>query len=163
MCDINKKTRRKSVVVYKVCRKIDGKLYAYFSGMEVKTGSVKDMEFFHAKKGQYYPFHMRYVITRPNGEVAYNKNYNKNLIGRTSGFQLLETAKIFYSVCTFSYINPEGNVILKLTIGGDIMQGTGEGIMKHRKVTESITFAGTEILNVEEVRVRKRKIRIIPL
>ena len=160
MCDINKKTRRKSVVVYKVCRKIDGKLYAYFSGMEVKTGSVKDMEFFHAEKGQYYPFHMKHVITRANGEVAYSKNYNKNLIGRTSGFQSLKIAKIFYLMCRYGILNPYGNVIVKLSLGGDIMQGTGEGVTRHKEITESITFAGTEILGVEEVKLKTKFISI---
>lgn len=155
MCDINKKTKRKSVVVYKVCRKIENKLYAYFSGMEVSVGQVKDLGFFKASKGQYYPFHVRYTFKNQHGVLVHNVHYNENLIGRTSGFELLKIAKIFRYIVGFTTISKEV-VIVKLLISGDIMQGTGEGIAKHMDIRSSKVYAGTEILSVKELKIRKK-------
>ncbi len=150
MCNINKKTQKKSVVVYKVCRKMmDGNYYAYFSGMKIETGLVKNMPFFFPKRAKNtHPF-----ITYPKGD--YSQFYNKNIVGKTSGFELLKIAKEF-----LKDTNPRtSNVILKLTLGGDIMKGTGDRIVRNPIVNGAIVYAGTEILNVEVVYTNQDKIK----
>jgi hypothetical protein len=157
MCDINKKTKLKTVVVYKVCRYMhDDKYYAYFSGMEVCRGKVKDLPFYQRTEGHNNPFIIRYTFNNLNGELTYNRNYNKNLLGRTSGFKLLKTAKAFMMMVRSGYSSSSNCYILKLTLGGDIMQGTGEGIAKNPDIRNSTVYAGTEILSVEKVQVKNK-------
>jgi len=157
MCDINKNTRLKSVVVYKVCRKMhDGKYYAYFSGMEVKVGKVKNMPFYQRTEGHNNPFNIRYIFKGLDGEFKYNKNFNKNLLGRTSGFKLLKTAKLFMMMVSSGYSSSDNCFILKLQISGDIMQGTGQNVTRHQDISNSIVYAGTEILSIEVLKVENK-------
>lgn len=153
MCDINKKTRLKSVAVYKVCIKIDNKYYAYFSGMEVKVGKVKNLPFYTNENGSYGIFKNRYVYKTLTGGSAYSPNYNENLIGKTSGFKLMKVAKILFT--RVNILKPNSIVIVKLLIAGDIMQGTGEGILRgSQNISSSTVYAGTQILAVKEIMIK---------
>jgi hypothetical protein len=136
MCDISIKTDLTAKVVYKVAYKFDGKYYAIFSGMELKVGKVNN------------------TLTIPEEYlssvwlISYDDHisfYNPNMIGKTSGFEKYEHARFLEN----RIYDLEGcMVILKITLGGEIMQGTLSGIFS---TIEGKTFAGTEILTMEEI------------
>ena len=141
MCDINKKTKLKTVDIYKICWKRGDKYYAYFSGMEISVGNVID---FVSTCDERFLNRINHI---------YTDIHNVNMIGRTSGFKLKRDAQYL-----LEYINkrtPLRNhrVLLKIKIGGDIMQGTGKKIIKDVRLDNDsvITYAGTEILEIQEV------------
>ena len=88
MCDINKKTKYKTRIVYKVCYKIDNKYYSYFAGMLIKEGKVETRT---------QSPHKYLSLTIPEIRIMdYHQGeslFNKNLVGRTSGFASLDIAK----------------------------------------------------------------------
>lgn len=83
----------------------------------------------------------------------YSEIHNVNMIGKTSGFKLKRDAQYL-----LDYINNrcplrKDRVLLKIKIGGNIMQGTGKRIVKDTRLdTDSvITYAGTDVLEIREV------------
>lgn len=139
MCDINKKTKLKTVTVYKLCHKIGNKYYAYFSGMEISTGNVVNFK-------NTCDSHFLNRINKENSPI-----YNENMIGRTSGFKLKKDVE--YLLEHIKKHNPFncGKVILKIKLGGDIMKGSGKNIIMDDYLDSTITYAGTEIVEMQEV------------
>lgn len=147
MCDINKKTRLKKVTVYKVCRKFNDQYYAIYSRFNVKVGVVKDLLKEQILKETY---NLEFIYCYLDLYEAANSFYNSNIINRTTGFKQKCAAIELYKRSKISYDNL---VILKLVLGGDIMQGTGKGTTHSKIVETGIVYAGTEILEVKEVSI----------
>lgn len=136
MCRLNRKTKRKSATIYKVVLKVDDKYYSYFAGTEIKIGKVEPQTSDDNKRRSkmFYGLGHEYRFGNPW--------YNEHMVGRTSGFTDRLSAKIFLNQCS-------GEVrILKLNIGGEIWEGSGDSVGKG--LEKSMILAGDEILSFEE-------------
>ena len=144
MCDISKKTRRKSVTVYKAVL-IDGKHFkSVFSRMIIKTGEVSKRFLSHDKR---------------HHDNDYSHLYNENMVGRTSGFKSKEDA---FALAKSMIENssemikdqqtklPYDVTVIKMVLGGNIMQGT-TCMISDNISDKNKTFAGTKILSFEEI------------
>ena len=128
MCNLTKKTNLKTVVIYKAVRKIYDKFYGNIAGTEVKLGKVipqqkQEFQFYWARWFKLYtPF------------------YNKNMIGKCSGFATRENAHLLFG----------NNIVLKITLSRTIWRGTAKDIS--RDISDrAVIYAGTKILSIEEV------------
>lgn len=139
MCDISIQTRFKTKTVYKVAYQILGAYYSMFAGMLLNIGQVSKMPLY---KGG---VHHRFIRYKECPEL-----FNPHMQGRTSGFKTkraaLELVKntLNVEIPAMSY-----TVILKIKLGGNIIQGTSAGI--GGVSSRYVTYAGTEILSLEEV------------
>ena len=127
MCDINKKTKLKTKTIYKVVIQKDEEYLAVYSKMPISIGEI-DKNF--------------NCVSHPK----ISSLYNENMIGRTSGFGSKKVAFLLKNHTWRSDL-----VILKMVIGGDIMQGTTAKISGELP-EHYTTYAGTEILSFEEVK-----------
>lgn len=139
MCDINQATDLKTVNVYKVCYKIRNKYYACFSHIKIFVGSV-------SISTSHYRERLK-VMYAPSFPV-----YNENMIDKTTGFKNLKHARYLQKRFKKIIHDDEEMVILKIKLGGEIMQGTGKNIVTSSILDSAITYAGTEILEIEEVK-----------
>lgn len=140
MCDINKKTKYTTRIVYKVVHKIDGNYYALYSGLPISIGKVD----------------ARWRLSKLKEDIRDNYDfsnfttdtwfYNRNIIGKTSGFAILKAAKILKSES-----HREDKKILKIKLGGEIWKGTSKNILS-KYFDNYIVYAGTEILSFEEIK-----------
>ena len=140
MCDINKKTQRKTVVVYKVVEKKGGKYFSCLSGMRLNVGILNPK------------YRSRYIE---------NQYFNTNMIGKTSGFKLKSDAILYckeirrktpdYLAGYLPKIKKGDLIILKIVLGGEIMEGTANNICESIR-DDHITFAGSKILSFNEVK-----------
>lgn len=137
MCNLTTKTRKKTVVVYKLVYEIDGNYYACLSGVKIELGKVKPQtdEDWHNIKNQ--PRCIWRSYTPSSGF------FDKNMIGKTSGFADKRIAEV-------AYFQLYGCRMLKITLGGEIWMGDASGISYHISEDEVI-YAGTEILAFELV------------
>jgi len=135
MCDINKKTDLTTKIIYKVVRILDGKYYAYYSGLPIEIGKVDSS--WEDKKHK-WPDYLHYKFTRL---------YNNNMIGKTSGFATLKAAMILKQNCKYYQ---DTTTILKIKLGGEIWKGNGKNISSVIS-NDIVTYAGTEILSFEEI------------
>jgi len=134
MCDISKKTTFKRKTVYKAVIKNKEHYYSYFAGTPIEIGKV------NPQQGNSFGT-PEYKLFFPN-----NIHYNPNMIGRCSGFFAKEDAK------KFVHESPAGTRLLKIVLGGEIMQGTTAKICSPGCIPwDHITYAGTEILSFEEI------------
>ena len=152
MCDIKKETKYKSRIVYKVCYKIDDQYYSYFAGMLIKEGKVETRT---------QSPHKYLLLTIPElGITDYHQGenlFNKNLVGRTSGFASLDIAEQFIlrlklqniNFYKLRYLKPRV-VLLKVKIGGSIFKGSTKNISFYTP-SDGVTYAGSEILSFEEI------------
>lgn len=144
MCDINKETKYKTRIVYKVCYKIDNKYYSYFAGMLIKEGKVETRT---------QSPHKYLSLTIPEIRVIdyhqVESLFNKNLVGRTSGFANLNIAQILRLRLQHGDLKPRV-VLLKMKIGGSIFKGSTKNISISIP-SDSVTYAGSEILSFEEI------------
>ncbi len=152
MCDINKETKYKTRIVYKVCYKIDNKYYSYFAGMLIKEGKVETRT---QSPHKYLPLtisEMEITDYHQGGSL-----FNKNLVGRTSGFASLDIAKQYILRLKLQninfykrrYLRPRV-VLLRIKIGGSIFKGSTKNISVSIP-SDSVTYAGSEILSFEEI------------
>ena len=137
MCDISKKTRRKTVTVYKIVDKYKDEYYALFSGVPVKTGKAIKQNYSHAS-----------ISTISQHYEENNCLYNPNMVGKCSGFELQEDAYVFIG-SAFEALAFYRRV-LKVVLGGEIWEGTTKYISMLIPDDHKI-FAGTEILSIKEV------------
>ena len=70
--------------------------------------------------------------------------FNRNMVGKSSGFAKLSNARKLRSART-------NYKILKIVLGGEIWEGDASQICSMVRYSEK-TFAGTEILSFEEVK-----------
>ena len=126
MCDISKKSRKKTAIVYKgVIKRINPfgqvEYYSYFVNIPVRVG----------------------VIASDKSPCLKDQFYNVKMIGRCSGFAELRDAKKLIA-------EESGCVVLKMEITKDIMSGTTAHISSNISYKHKI-YAGKEILSIEEV------------
>lgn len=146
MCDINIKTRKKSVTVYKIVIKQNDDYLSLISKTPIKLGEV--------------PFYdpELYIVynTRANYDI-YSKNdrfYNKNMVGKVCGFKHLKPI-IEY----LKQLNVNKH-LLKLKLSGDIMQGTAKDFT-YLISDDEIVYAGTHIDYAAEIDINGRVIKVI--
>jgi hypothetical protein len=136
MCNITKKTDKKTVTVYKAVIKDGENYYAFFSGIKIGVGTVKpQIDADYVKNIYLY-----------RGYFKHDSIYNENMVGKTSGFAKHKTAKLLLSECFYTEA-----VILKMVLGGEIWEGNAEHIACEINPSE-VVYAGTEILSFEEVK-----------
>jgi len=148
MCNISKKTRRKTVTVYKVAVKFNDSYRSPFTFKKLILGKVKPLTELEAKTGATKGLNsMRYFD--PTFQF-----YNWNMLGKTSGFYTKRAAKEVFNH-TYGLIHDLKAtwgltaVILKVTLGGEIWEGSAKRICEEYE--KDRTFAGTEILSMEEI------------
>ena len=132
MCDISTKSKKKTVVVYKIAIKDHNEYYSHLFQMKIKTGKVKNMPIvlpeYHRKGSGFY-----------NDIMA-----DKKL---TTGFAYLRNAREFYKSLTAyerTYL-----VIIRLKLSGEIYEGTTLGYFGDAK------FNKIEIENFTSINVAK--------
>ena len=140
MCDLKSKSKLETVTVYKVCYEFEGRYFAIFSGMEVKTGPVEDMEFMGLVDG------VRFL-----NRAAHTSHplHNPLALGRTSGFKSKRiAARLRFSRQQKSKLR---TVILEIELADDIVRGTGEKVMRDEVMNKSIVYAGKTVMSLKEV------------
>ena len=147
MCNINKKTKYKTRIIYKVCYKCKDNYYSIFAGMKIEIGKIADFI-----RLSHLPINSRYIVFHQYkiGDWL----YNNNLIGRTSGFKDKEVAfELLRRQLSFEDNNNvivAEPVVLKIKIGGSIFQGDSS-LISHGLPNDKVTYAGSEILSFEEI------------
>jgi hypothetical protein len=137
MCNLTTKTDKKTVTIYKVVYKKNGKYYAIFSGVEVKKGIVE-----RQRIGDCHRDGMRNYF---NYYSSIDNNYNTNMIGKSSGFDEENPARLL-----MIEIDEPDMVILKIKLSGEIWRGDALHI-GDSVPNDSIVFAGSEIISFREV------------
>jgi len=132
MCNIHTKTDLKTITVYKAVVKIDEDYYSCFAGTKIELGKVKRQTFKRVHKALYYS----------NLFSIGGLFYNKHMVGKCSGFQLPDDAKILK-------IFTDGKTILKIVLGGTIWLGDASNIY-FEIPDDHIVYAGSEIISFEE-------------
>lgn len=147
MCNINKKTKYKTRIIYKVCYKCGDNYYSIFAGMKIEIGKTAD-----SIRLSHLPINSRYIGF--NQYEIGDGLYNDNLIGRTSGFKDKEAA---FKLLKRQYLIKDNNnvieaepVVLKIKIGGSIFQGNSR-LISLGFPNDKVTYAGSEILSFEEI------------
>ena len=150
MCNINKKSYFETKTVYKAVKKIDGRYFSFYSGFEIKVGSVDPNwtlsdENFVGIKCKWKP--IIWLAVRPYLESM--PLWNKNIVGKVTGFGSEKWARLVFEKTRFHKSNVDF-AILKMVLGGDIMHGNAVGIC--RWIPDNVTtWAGSEILSFEEI------------
>lgn len=129
MCDINTKTKKKKVTVFKIAYKTDSEYVSWIAKAPINLGECPDKDEYDKQ----------------------SRFYNKNMVGRCSGFARLK-----------DIINEVGNdrlwgntpIILRLELSGNIMRGTAFNIAD-QIINSSITYAGTHIDSIKELDLNK--------
>jgi hypothetical protein len=146
MCNINKKTKLKTKTVYKVVWKHNGDFYSVFTLKKLSLGKVKPLTKEEAR-------HNKVDLDRPNNNnfIYFDRSeyiYNQNMINKVSGFERRRDAEVLKSDLNIY----GGPVILRAVLVGTILKGTGDGIRSLFDGRPDVkTYAGTEILSMEEV------------
>ena len=149
MCDIKTKTDLKTQVVYKVVmRSIENDkpaYYSWFAGTPVKKGKAVAQTFeLHYQMSQLFATRMlkHYDISE--------SHYNSYMIGKVSGFERKEDAFLLFR----ELYSKRFACVVAITLGGEIMQGTANRITASVPY-HHITFAGTEIKSIKELKIPK--------
>jgi hypothetical protein len=136
MCNLTKKTRKKTVTVYKAVLKIGKNYYSCFAGTKIQLGQIKPQT-----EKDYYRIRSR--SESANFFEHYNDNYNENMRGKISGFAKKKNAQL---LCGWS-----DRVMLKIILGGEIWTGTARRVSSLIPYDE-IIFAGTEVISFKEIK-----------
>ena len=151
MCDISKITKLKSKIIYKVVRSI---------GTEKKPAYLGYFSYFPVKIGR--------INLRAAKSVSYTQydgrgSFNDNIIGRCSGFEDLEIAKLLYEKSVWPGTEL---AILKIKISAaadmPIMRGTGKRICDAAAFDAAAVFAGPVIESIKIVPPPKVK-KVYPI
>jgi hypothetical protein len=149
MCDISKPTKFKTKTVYKVVAKVNDRYRSVLSFSTLSIGKVMPLTRLEALYGN------QIGTDSVNYLNEHDVFFNHNMVNRVSGFGRKDDAEVFMRDCGGGDIIDIVRehfpvVILKLKLGGSIMEGTTNRIDKfipnHHK-----TYAGTEILSMEEI------------
>jgi len=140
MCNINKKSKLKAVTIYKAVYKHNGKYYSYFAGVEIKIGKAqKQTQKILETNSRLMPF-----VWLQSYDIQ-NDLYNKNMIGKCSGFK---SAK--YPKRLFSEWDGSRACILKIELEGEIMIGDATKVADEIP-NSAVTYAGTIIKSFKEI------------
>ena len=140
MCDVNIRTKYTTRIVYKVVHKIADKYYALYSGLPIRIGNV-DKRWRLSKLKE--SIQDKYDFSSFTSD---NWSYNRNIIGKTTGFTDLKAANILKRES-----HREDKTILKMKLGGEIWKGTSRNILSEH-FDNYIVYAGSEILSFEEIK-----------
>lgn len=149
MCNISKQTDLKEKIIYKVVYKDGQTYYSPYVGKELRIGPISpltrdEMKRFMNMKGSFAYFFNADAFIK-NYITGGSRLFNKKMVGKTSGFATLKAAKkVTKSIMSSRYI------ILKLNVAGEILKGTSKHMYGIRG--DYITYAGTEILSMKEVK-----------
>lgn len=153
MCDINTLTKLKTKtifkVVYKVIVKEEIKYMSPFAKCILKLGKASELT--GGKLDIVVIRNSFSIIIRPKNSIynVYDVCYNKNMIGRVSGFKRLTDA-------TIAFHNFKGTdypiTIIKIVLTGIIMKGTAANTGLFENDDKIITYAGSIIKSMEEVK-----------
>lgn len=149
MCDISKNTDLKTVTAYKVVMKREEKgkaqYYSWFAGTPLKVGiPTKQTHELYNTMSKLFDRSLRYYCLGEN-------YFNKNMVGKTSGFEKKEDAFSLLNDITSYSFKPMLNVcVIELKLKGEIMQGTAARITLSIP-SHHITYAGTEIVSIKEI------------
>ena len=138
MCNITRKTKRKTADMYKVVFKHENNYYGFYSCMKINIGEVISEDIANDNISR---------ASAGHGSI-FTIDYSKNTIfyGKISGFIKLKDAKILFNTY------PKTSTIIKLKITGDIYEGDGTGIGSQFTGEEKTLF-GTEVISFKEIKV----------
>ena len=134
MCDIKNKTLLKTMTVYKAVGKTNtGDYISPFAHAPITTGKVPFFTISEIKNWWY--------------------NTSHPLHGKVSGFARKRDAEILSNhIKANPFAYPENMKILKIKLGGTILIGTTNMILHENILSwNHITYAGSEILSIEEI------------
>jgi len=130
MCDINKKTKLKTVTGYKLCWKEKDTYYSHIVRSRIDLGKINS----------------------PRESVnVFNYNYIMKQFKLCTILKKLAVARKHYHSSNISTL-----VLLKITLGGIIYKGTDRGYTN--MLDNNIVYAGSEILSYQEIDLRGRPI-----
>ena len=130
MCDISKKSKFKTKTVYKaVVLCSDGTYLSAFAGAPLAVGLVPNFR---------------------KDQLRYSGWFNPShpLHGKISGFAQKQDA---LKLSEADYLLSHPIRVLKIKLGGTILVGSTKGIDSQLIPPNHITYAGTEILSMEEI------------
>jgi hypothetical protein len=139
MCNITKKTNKETIIVYKAVIRVKKRYYACFSGIKIKVGKVKPQT-----NRDYNRIENRFLLDGWRYDTL-SMFYNKNMVGKTSGFATLKSAE------SLAYDGYGSRIVLKIVLGGEIWRGNAVKISSSVP-DNAVVYAGTEILSFEEVK-----------
>ena len=128
MCDIKEKTQFKTMTVYKAVRVSKGKYLSPFARTPINLGSVPEFKKFEVVSDFFNPRHP--------------------LHGKISGFAKKQDAITLANDDCFPTPSMK---ILKIKLGGIILMGSTNNICYKLRTVNNITYAGSEILSIEEL------------
>jgi len=144
MCDINKITKRKSVIVYKVIRKVGSTYYSYFAGTKIKLGTVIPQTLDDVRR---FGSCNDYVHDRT--AISPSILFNPEIVNMITGFAKLQDAEMLRND---DCLGKDSLRTLKVKLSGIIKQGTTARIATWLLPSDHITFAGTIVDSFEEVK-----------
>ncbi len=129
MCEINKKTRKKTAIGYKAVLKIKGRYYSPSTGLEYKIGmKLPNMKVRKRKFDDDWA----------NPLDVDDWFYNELMQGKTGVFETIEG-------CKHSVRNNQPYHILKMTLGGVIYNGV------FGMFNKTPLYIGSEIIDIEDL------------
>jgi hypothetical protein len=141
MCDINKVLDIEEAIAYKVILKDEGdeNLYSCFSGYKLEVGPVRE----------------KWNIKNYTGSIREyspeKSSFNKNMIGRVSGFiNILDAINLCEELNSFYVYKILQFDVVKMVLRGELMGGTATNICVSVP-SNSLTIAGKEIVSIEKI------------
>ena len=147
MCNISKPTQLKTITVYKIVYKAEGKYFGLYSHMPVVLGTVPKID-----NSTEIELKVKAILGRKLSFWGSGwAGHNPLMPGKISGFAKRSVAKQLIE-CTSERPIEEATsiIIIKIKLGGTILMGTSENISNGININH-ITYAGTEILSIEEI------------
>ena len=139
MCEFIRHTKKKTATVYKVVYKVKGIYYSIFAGTEVKVGEAIKQERKH---------YMGQGLNHYTSDYTY---YTKEMVSKCSGFVKKEHA-IYLTKDKYGLGNGRSMRILKIKLGGKIINGDGNSATDFNLGEVIPIYAGTEILEIKELK-----------
>lgn len=135
MCDLNRKTNKKSVVGYKFVIKHDGGYYSPATGMRYEIGLIKPVTVFGEVRADIF----NDSLLTPGSFC-----FSEGLVGRTAVFNSFASCELFINRSARVISDMFDTCIIKMKLSNDLIGGT----YSHSDVT-----AGRTIDLIEEVKI----------
>ena len=133
MCNLNKITKRRSQIVYKVVRvSLTGEFISCFANSLVDVGNVAHLNSLSKERMSTY--------------LPTDFLFNRLAVDRCSGFERLSAAKDLLGSSHHS-----NEIIVRIELGGVIVKGDALDISDSVD-PECVIYAGTEIISVTEIK-----------
>ena len=172
MCTLKESTDLKSVTMYKVMLRHDGKYYSMFSGLKMTLGPVEEMRLeangvrvehqepidktlletvlFRKQRTQFDHDIFCFADYRKDG-----RGYHEEMPGRTMGFKSLDAARMLGKTYRLEHKWFVELVIIKLQVSATenktIWKGNSEGMNLPPSYNVCVTYAGPNVDSFEEV------------